>query len=180
MLINLDNGIQKIIPYKDYIKAHELWMFNPACCNFCCDSLGGLSDISFGDAWNVKNEFQAEHGISLCIARTPLANTILKEAICKSALKIKEVERDFILNSQGLTSSRRTKYSKVNMKFNKKYTKYKKRGLNDDTFNPGSFDYAKYILFNINRRILSKKSIWSVSRVVLNLEEEFLRMAIQK
>lgn len=178
MLVNLNDGTQRIIPYKDYIKAHELWMFNPTCCNFCCDSLGSLSDISFGDAWRIENVSENKNGVSLCISRTLLGDKLIHEAVSMDSIKAEKIDRGSIIGLQGITSSSRTRYSKVNMIFNKNHPKYNMKSLEDDSFNPKSFDYAKYVLLSINRRVLSKEQIWKTSRIVLNIEEMILRRTL--
>jgi len=180
MLVNLDSGMQKIIPFKDYIKAHELWMFNPTCCNFCCDGLGGLSDISFGDAWHIENVCENKNGVSLCISRTPFGENLIEEATSANSIKAEKVKRDDVVGLQGITSSSRIRYSKVNMIINENYPKYKKDNLTDTSFNPRLFDYAKYALLTINGRILSKSQIWRISKIVLDIEEMILRKTLLK
>lgn len=180
MSIKFRNGEEKTIPFKKSISAHGLWMFNPRYCAFCCDSICQLSDISFGDAWNIKNVKGDKIGTSLCITRTLSGDKMLQKFAADNLIKVDKLSKDQIIGTQGIFSKSRIRYSKLNMSkcklLGEKFTKYNKINLNENAFSPTLSDYAKFILFNTNRKIMSIRSIWSASKAIINIEENSIKL----
>lgn len=71
---------------------------NPLCL-LCSDFVAELSDISFGDAWNLAKD---DIGSSLLICRTLTGENILKKNILDGKIKLEKVEREDVVNSTPL------------------------------------------------------------------------------
>lgn len=80
------------------------FFLKPACAG-CSDFTAELSDISFGDAWNIEKE--DTRGTSLLIVRTKLGEGLLNKVSSNNKVKLKNVERDAVVQSQELIRSRK-------------------------------------------------------------------------
>ena len=177
MLVELNNGDVKVIPFNEYIIVHELFMFTPARCRMCRDGLCELADISLGDAWGI--ELNDEKGTSLWISRTDIGETIMRKSIHADVSELEEIGKDTMIGSQGLLSNSRIRHTKANMGlvklFDKAFPDYNAKCFSDNLFNPRYIDYAKFILLGIHRKLISKKILWKFIYFILPLERKVVR-----
>ncbi len=82
----------------------EMWgtgLFKANACDFCDDVSAELADISLGDAW-IPPFLQDGKGTNVIIARTEIANSILKEGIQNNELVLHPIsEQKFMLSQKG-------------------------------------------------------------------------------
>lgn len=68
-------------------------------CNFCDDVVAETADIAFGDAW-VEPYSSDGRGTNVVVTRSPVLESILKEAIVQQRLSLTEVDARFIQQTQ--------------------------------------------------------------------------------
>jgi len=68
-------------------------------CNYCDDVIAETADISFGDAW-VEPYSSDGKGTNVVVVRSPELETLLEEAIQEGRLSLKEVDEDFVVETQ--------------------------------------------------------------------------------
>jgi coenzyme F420-reducing hydrogenase beta subunit len=71
---------------------------NPAC-NYCDDVVAETADISFGDAW-VEPYSSDGRGTNVVIARSPLLDQMLRDAIAQGRLALSPVDAVFVAETQ--------------------------------------------------------------------------------
>lgn len=73
--------------------------FQSPACNFCDDVVAETADIAFGDAW-VEPYASDSGGTNVVIVRSPELKTIVSEAIAQGRLDLKDVDHEFIRQTQ--------------------------------------------------------------------------------
>lgn len=95
----------------------DMWgsgLFKHNACDFCDDVTTELADISLGDAW--LPEYSTDGmGNSIIIARSKLANEIIKNGIEKAELEVNPVSKDKIIESQNASFKHRQKALKYRL-----------------------------------------------------------------
>jgi len=83
-------------------KVGDMWgsgLFKSNACDFCSDVTTELADISLGDAW-LKPYVEDGRGNNVIITRNKLANDIIVEGFKNGELKLEEVHKNKIIQSQ--------------------------------------------------------------------------------
>jgi len=83
-------------------KVGDMWgsgLFKSNACDFCSDVTTELADISLGDAW-LKPYVEDGRGNNVIITRNKLANDIIVEGLKSGELKLEEVHKNKIIQSQ--------------------------------------------------------------------------------
>ena len=85
------------IPFETWAKyTLPSFFFMPAACLYCTDHTAEEADISFGDAWHIKNDDNK----SLMIVRTKGGEAVLDKAVESGSLKTKEISPFLAVYSQ--------------------------------------------------------------------------------
>jgi coenzyme F420 hydrogenase subunit beta len=86
--------------------------FTLARCRLCFDKCNVFSDLTFGDAWGVR---QAVEGFSVILARTPKGLDMLLSAEKAGALRLEKIAPEVVFKAQGAENRRRnwTAYTAV-------------------------------------------------------------------
>ena len=101
MTVNLNNGQSKFIPLSLYWgKYLNRSLYIPNRCFFCSDGLAELSDISFGDAWILRECRSDTLGSSVAISRTEVGERFLHEALTAGRIQIHKIDSMQIVTSQ--------------------------------------------------------------------------------
>ena len=87
MVIELKNGNKTVIPYKEAMSKHGLWINSLFRCLFCCDLTSELSDLSFGDPWLPEVTEKEKNGKTLIICRTTDSEELLTKALSEGYIK---------------------------------------------------------------------------------------------
>jgi coenzyme F420 hydrogenase subunit beta len=178
MKIKLKGGNEKLIPYKRYIRLHELRFFTPKSCSLCHDLTCELSDISFGDAWLPEIQRTDNIGTSICISRTKYSNDILEDALSKGVIKLDMESINIVKRSQGVDFKK--KYSKVALKvysiFDRNLQTHIR--LNEGATKPRLFHYFAFLLYNLQAYILSRKPLWICIKLVIPFEGYLMKKFI--
>ncbi|PKP58824.1 FeS-binding protein [Candidatus Atribacteria bacterium HGW-Atribacteria-1] len=80
-------------------------LFTNKCCISCNDFTAELSDISFGDAWNIEKK--DTKGTSLLISRSKIGEELIKKLSFDNKIKLENIERDIVVRSQSLIYSKK-------------------------------------------------------------------------
>ena len=101
MLIQLHDGNEIAIPYHSelYWGFIYSWFFWPKRCSVCKDKICSNADISFMDAWH-QNYSKDKKGTSFIIVRNDHANYLIKKAVQKGKIYLKEIDPEEIIESQ--------------------------------------------------------------------------------
>jgi coenzyme F420 hydrogenase subunit beta len=101
MLVELNNGNTKVIPFKEYINIfHSYNFFTPKRCLLCSDATCELTDITFGDAWDLSDLKNNEVGFSALISRTENGEKILQKIEDNKKIKLIETQVENVVTSQ--------------------------------------------------------------------------------
>jgi len=86
--------------------------FTPARCRLCFDKFNVLADISLGDAWGVREEYE---GVSAVLVRTERGMEVIQSARQAGAVQLEEVDPEAIFRGNDLERRRRawTAYTKA-------------------------------------------------------------------
>ena len=131
--------------------------FFPTRCTLCSDKICGLSDVSFADAWMPELMENDNIGTSLIISRNMISEEILEKAVFKEKIKLKKVDKDIPLQSQGLHTVKKRLNARIKILriFGKKIPAYHQYLLNS------SFSECLYALsFYFRNCFLSKRYFW--------------------
>ena len=121
MLVELNNGDTKIIPFEKYIKIfHSYNFFTPKRCLLCNDATCELADIAFGDAWNlpnIENIKNSEIGLSILVNRTKFGEDILQNMEKERKIKLTDVPpKDVVMSQRGLIYTKKIGFwSRINI-----------------------------------------------------------------
>jgi len=154
MKLNLKNGTRTFIPYKSYIRFHELGWFTPRRCTLCKDTTAELSDLSFGDAWGIPQISQDNTGLSTIVSRSPPYKELIQE-VAQVDIQIQHLDSIQAYGGNKLANLKaklalnefwRKSTPKYNVKFN----------------TPRIAAYPYYCLLYLNSYISSKTGYWMV------------------
>lgn len=99
----------------------DMWgtgFFKANACDFCTDVLTELADISLGDAW--LDEYRTDgSGNSVIVARSKIADELIKTGIQKRDLTVNLIEREKIIKSQSSSFSHRQEGIKLRLQIRK-------------------------------------------------------------
>jgi coenzyme F420 hydrogenase subunit beta len=154
MLIQLTDGTDKLIPYREY--ASQFSPFPPARCTLCSDHLCELADLSCGDAWLPDVMETDKIGSSFVVSRSKIAEDLLTRAESKNALELRELEVSRLLQSQNNSLFKKKNLPARLSLFRivgKKVPSYKQRLMKPDIA-----DYLTAIKFYLARYVLSGDS----------------------
>ena len=89
--------------------------FIPHRCSMCSDKSNKLSDISMADAWNMKCVTEDKNGTSLLVSRNEFSEKFLLDHGLNKEVKIENIPKDFILESQGLYNNKKNIDTRVKL-----------------------------------------------------------------
>jgi coenzyme F420 hydrogenase subunit beta len=133
--------------------------FFPTRCIFCNDKTCELSDISFGDAWNLSN---SKIGESIIVSRSKIGEELLEKATMKKDIEIKKVGSKQIVESQGLDLVRRRNKARILI--------FKKLGkrvpvCNQEVLDAKTSDYVKALSLYLRNYVSSKPHLWNLINI---------------
>jgi len=176
MSITSKNGTKKFI--QEFSPFYWGYVFNsyffPMRCILCNDKICELSDFSFGDAWHLSNN---RIGESIVISRNKMSEELLQKAAISNEIEIKEINRDQILESQGLEFVKRQHKTRTLLfkKLGKKVPIYNQKLPDSKTL-----DYFKPLLLYLNAYISSKRHLWNLIDVFPSLLAYVKRLQLPK
>ena len=146
--------------------------FFPLRCMLCSDKVCRLADIVLADAWSSEMIRNDTIGTSLVISRNEISERILNDLTMKEQIKIKKIDENIVIRSQGLDIIRKRVNSctGISMILGKKIPVYGQSML-DVSF----FDYLRAISFFSRNVVLSKRHFWRT----INLYQLSLKYAAQ-
>jgi coenzyme F420 hydrogenase subunit beta len=158
MSITLKDGEKKSIQHFDpYYWGHVFnSYFLTSRCILCNDKVCELSDISFGDAWNLSN---SKIGESLIVSRNNIGEELLWKAAETGIIKMERINSAQVIGSQGLDLIKRRHNARTRV--------FRKLGREVPTYNqkePESkpLDYVTAILAYLRMYISSKPHLWGL------------------
>jgi len=158
MSVTLKDDRKKFIPeFNPFYWGHVFSSyFFQSRCILCIDKISRLSDISFGDAWNLSN---SKIGESVIISRSRIGEELLKKAAIEKKIEIKRTPSRKVIESQGLDSIRREQNARILV--------FKKLGkavpiYNQETSEPNPLYYAKALLLCLKTYVSSKRHLWNL------------------
>jgi len=104
ILVALRGGETEFLPRHPWNRSlfGMLWsskLFTPKRCLLCSDFVGGLADVSLGDAW--LEEYRTEdHGMSMILAGTEAGQAFLRHCERTAALHLEPISLDKVLEAQ--------------------------------------------------------------------------------
>lgn len=101
MTILLRDGTQRVVPFEEYIRLHELHFFTPGRCLLCCDAIARLADITFMDAWLPEVKAKDRVGTSIVVSRTGMCEALCRSARAKHAIALERIGCSDVIRSQG-------------------------------------------------------------------------------
>jgi len=178
MKIKQKNKDAILIPFKQYIRVHELRFFTPKSCSLCHDLTCELSDISFGDAWLPEIERTDKIGTSICISRSKYSEEFLQGAIDKGVIKLNLENVNVVNRSQGVDFKK--KYSKVALKIYGLFNNHIQEHIKsqDNEINPRAFHYFAFLVYNIQSYFLSRKAFWIFTKMIIPFEGYLMKKFI--
>jgi coenzyme F420 hydrogenase subunit beta len=99
--VRAKDGTEHFISNRHRLVAKDA--FTPARCRLCFDKMNVLSDLSFGDAWGVREEKQ---GYSVVLARTRRGLDALQSAASAGAICVERVDPEAVFRGQAIEQRR--------------------------------------------------------------------------
>jgi coenzyme F420 hydrogenase subunit beta len=158
MLVTLKNGNKRFVEqFNPFYWGHVFnSCFLTTRCALCGDKICELSDISFGDAWNLSN---SKVGESIAISRNMIGEKVLKEAQEKKEIEIKQIKRQEVLLSQGLHLVKRRQKARTLVigRLGNKTPVYNQKLLESRVS-----DYIEALTLYLQMSLSSKSILWSL------------------
>lgn len=136
----------------------------------CSDKSNKLSDISMADAWNMKCVTEDKNGTSLLVSRNEFSEKFLLDHGLNKEVKIENIPKDFILESQGLYNNKKNIDTRV--KLLKKFG-YNTPNYNEQLMESDTKDYLNAINYFL-KNSLSNPNYW----IFINLYLKIIKTGI--
>lgn len=165
MSINLISGEKKLVKQFDchyWGHAFQFYFCSPRCL-LCCDKPCTLSDIAFGDAWNLSSD---KIGESIVITRNNIADELLQEAVKHKKITLKHVSSRDVIVSQALSMVRKRQTARMAV--------FKKLGkevplFNQRTLKPTVADYVEALRAYLRWSISSRRQLEKLTDAFIHL-----------
>ena len=108
MSVQLKNGEKRFIPHGDWWDINFSSFRSPRCI-LCSDGAAELADVSFGDAWGLKDLSEDKIGTSVIISRNTVSEDILQRLLSKQNIEVEEVSGSKVAQSQKGTFKKNVK-----------------------------------------------------------------------
>ncbi|WP_245428447.1 Coenzyme F420 hydrogenase/dehydrogenase, beta subunit C-terminal domain [Kumtagia ephedrae] len=126
--------------------------FQNAACNFCDDVVAETADISFGDAW-VEPYSSDGRGTNVVVVRSPALNRLLSEAATEGRLDLREVDGDFVGQTQAAGFRQRREGLSYRLRLRRFPFRLRKRVFDD----PPPIELRRRLVYRLRGNI----SAWS-------------------
>jgi len=173
LTVKLKTGDEINVPFHKWIRTHAYCMFIPRRCLLCCDHSAELADISFADAW--LPEFENDSvGRSLAVTRTKCGEEILQKAAASKEIEVMEIDSVRVAESQKMMRFKKNSLSCRLLLFRSLGRKIP--AYNRDLPKPSLADFPRSGIIFINRYIASKRSLWNLLEMFINLQSPLERI----